>query len=238
MTWTSIDGHRDQKLPSVQRLTLRRGCTKRGSSAFFVWHLFNWQSWGTIWSCPLLPKCIFRYITFGTLISTSRPSPTWRAPWWDCALLHDVGFQKKRLQLWLWLLPMWFGSNIWFSPRFFFKDNIFMEQNFLIWSWPRVFWVGPVGKGPRVKLSGMFQSGARRGFLLGEPRSPKRAETDPWYHSKLGGLMVTFFFRRPPEKDGFLLGQWLNFILFGITYLVGKISRSNFFFQGPLAKWV
>ena len=26
--------------------------------------------------------------------------------------------------------------------------------------------------------------------------------------------------------------------LFGITYLVGKISRSNCFFQGPLAKWV
>ncbi len=26
--------------------------------------------------------------------------------------------------------------------------------------------------------------------------------------------------------------------LFGITYLVGKISRSNFFFQGPLAEWV
>ncbi len=26
--------------------------------------------------------------------------------------------------------------------------------------------------------------------------------------------------------------------LFGITYLGGKISRSNLFFQGPLAKWV
>ena len=35
-----------------------------------------------------------------------------------------------------------------------------------------------------------------------------------------------------------LLGQWLNFKLFGITYVVGKISRSNLFFQGPLAKWV
>ena len=34
-----------------------------------------------------------------------------------------------------------------------------------------------------------------------------------------------------------LLSQWLNFKLFGITYLVGKISRSNFFFQGPLAEW-
>ena len=32
------------------------------------------------------------------------------------------------------------------------------------------------------------------------------------------------------------LSQWLNFKLFGITYLVGKISPSNFFFQGPLAK--
>ena len=34
-----------------------------------------------------------------------------------------------------------------------------------------------------------------------------------------------------------LLGQWLNFKLFGITYLVGKI-KFKLFFQGPLAKWV
>ena len=31
----------------------------------------------------------------------------------------------------------------------------------------------------------------------------------------------------------FLLGQWLNFKLLWIPYLVGKISRSSFFFQGP-----
>ena len=35
----------------------------------------------------------------------------------------------------------------------------------------------------------------------------------------------------------FSLSQWPNFDFFGITYLVGKISRSNFFFQGPLAEW-
>ncbi len=29
-----------------------------------------------------------------------------------------------------------------------------------------------------------------------------------------------------------------GFELLGIPYLVGKISRSNFLFQGPLAKWV
>ncbi len=39
------------------------------------------------------------------------------------------------------------------------------------------------------------------------------------------------------DEDDDLLGQWLNLKLFGITYLVGKISRSNFFFQGPLAEW-
>ena len=33
-----------------------------------------------------------------------------------------------------------------------------------------------------------------------------------------------------------LLGQWLNFKLFGITYLVRKI-KFKLFFQGPLAKW-
>ena len=33
-----------------------------------------------------------------------------------------------------------------------------------------------------------------------------------------------------------LLGQWLNFQLLGITYLVGKI-KFKLLFQGPLAKW-
>ena len=33
----------------------------------------------------------------------------------------------------------------------------------------------------------------------------------------------------------FLLGQWLNFKLFGITYFVGKI-KFKLFFQGPLAE--
>ncbi len=34
----------------------------------------------------------------------------------------------------------------------------------------------------------------------------------------------------PHYEHFILLGQWLNFKLFGITYLVGKISRSNSFF--------
>ena len=33
------------------------------------------------------------------------------------------------------------------------------------------------------------------------------------------------------------VGQWLNFKLFGITYLVGKISRSHFYFRLPFANW-
>ena len=37
------------------------------------------------------------------------------------------------------------------------------------------------------------------------------------------------------EEIGFLLGQWLNFKLFGITYLVGKM-KFKLLFQGPLAK--
>ena len=38
-------------------------------------------------------------------------------------------------------------------------------------------------------------------------------------------------------KVFFLLSQWLTKLeLLGIPYLVGKISRSKFFFQGPLAK--
>ena len=38
-------------------------------------------------------------------------------------------------------------------------------------------------------------------------------------------------FPKPVHFD-VLLGQWLNFKLFGITYLVGKIRRSNLFFSG------
>ena len=35
------------------------------------------------------------------------------------------------------------------------------------------------------------------------------------------------------EMVHYLLGQWLNFKLFGITYLVEKIKFKPFFFQGP-----
>ena len=38
------------------------------------------------------------------------------------------------------------------------------------------------------------------------------------------------------HRIAFLLGQWLNFKLFGITYLVGKI-KFKILFQGQLAKW-
>ncbi len=49
-------------------------------------------------------------------------------------------------------------------------------------------------------------------------------------------LKLTF---SPLKMD--LLSQWLTgFKLLGIPYLVGKISRSNFFFQGPgrLSEWM
>ena len=47
-----------------------------------------------------------------------------------------------------------------------------------------------------------------------------------------------------PNRTGFegvnrknnLLGQWLNFKFFGITYSVGK-TKFKLLFQGPLAKW-
>ena len=38
-----------------------------------------------------------------------------------------------------------------------------------------------------------------------------------------------------PGSTLYLLGQWLNFKLLGITYLVGKI-KFKLLFQGPLAK--
>ena len=49
--------------------------------------------------------------------------------------------------------------------------------------------------------------------------------TFPWQHSwpQVEVVEASYFT---------LLGQWPNFKLFGITYLVGKISRSNLFFSG------
>ena len=57
-------------------------------------------------------------------------------------------------------------------------------------------------------------------------------QTVPWWI-----LSREFFRTKKPKVWLFLLGQWLNGLNFlGITYLVGKISRSNFFFQGSLAE--
>ena len=45
-------------------------------------------------------------------------------------------------------------------------------------------------------------------------------------------MFVFLFVKIDDQQLGIgLLGQWLNFKLFGITYLVGKISRSNFYFR-------
>ena len=58
----------------------------------------------------------------------------------------------------------------------------------------------------------------------------------------MGSVFFFIFFSledqiRPVAQKLFriLLGQWLNFKLFGITYLVGKI-KFTLFFQGPLAE--
>ena len=52
-------------------------------------------------------------------------------------------------------------------------------------------------------------------------------------HVFLISLCLTWAARNFDLSNSFSLSQWPNFKLFGITYLVGKISRSNFFFQGP-----
>ena len=54
-------------------------------------------------------------------------------------------------------------------------------------------------------------------------------------HNFLGQFWGIFLLLLVPCL-GCLLGQWLNFKLFGITYLVGKI-KFKLLFQGPLAKW-
>ena len=47
---------------------------------------------------------------------------------------------------------------------------------------------------------------------------------------------ISFFLRTSSWNDLTLLGQWLNFKLFGITYLVGKI-QFKLFFSGSIG-WV
>ena len=56
------------------------------------------------------------------------------------------------------------------------------------------------------------------------------SSSDPFHPQRLGWSPTTF-----PKGSLNLLGQWLNFKLFGITYLVGKI-KFKLFFQGPLAE--
>ena len=63
---------------------------------------------------------------------------------------------------------------------------------------------------------------------------PNRIEIWSW-RQKLGRFcLFETFPNANPENN--LLGPWLNFKLFGITYLVGKV-KFKLLFQGPLAKW-
>ena len=59
------------------------------------------------------------------------------------------------------------------------------------------------------------QMGSRDDVPWGEAFPTKRNISSPW------------------EKGHYLLGQWLNFKLFGITYLVGKI-KFKLFFSGSI----
>ena len=63
---------------------------------------------------------------------------------------------------------------------------------------------------------------------------PNRIENDLIVEKKLGRFcLFETFPNANPENN--LLGPWLNFKLFGITYLVGKV-KFKLLFQGPLAK--
>ncbi len=59
-----------------------------------------------------------------------------------------------------------------------------------------------------------------------------------WWFSIMNDVRHDFL-QKPPRIIIYIysLSQWLNFKLFGITYLVGKI-KFKLFFQGPLAEWV
>ena len=68
---------------------------------------------------------------------------------------------------------------------------------------------------------------------IGSVVFPPEGKDYKWYISGIYCRGIICYL--PPSKGTRnLLGQWLNFKLLGDDeYLVGKISRSNFFFQGP-----
>ena len=59
------------------------------------------------------------------------------------------------------------------------------------------------------------------GWAIFPTKCSKNLETNQWHNNVPQ--------RRGLNNDSFLLGQWLNFKLFGITYLVGKIKFKLFF---------
>ena len=137
------------------------------------------------------------------------------------------------------------------------KFNIAPEK----WWLEDYFWNGPFFRG-YVKLRGVphgyRQNGSfsRFGTQLTQKGGDRQRKTRPPY---LRFEMRCEPFRRPKQNNGVLLlklwrwntpidprekiivnynllGQWLNFKLFGVTYLVGKI-KFKLFFSGSIG-WV
>ena len=100
---------------------------------------------------------------------------------------------------------------------------------FLGQSWFNLWWELPCLKEPSFLRSSRGGSNQRTPIRCAGIRSPQKSPTN-WYPKMTQNL-------RKPGHRFFLLGQWLNFKLLGIPYLVGKI-KFKLFFQGPLAKWV
>ena len=76
-------------------------------------------------------------------------------------------------------------------------------------------------------------SGYIRAYL--SPDSREEIQKSPWDAQKVykWHFSCQLGDKKCHRSHLFLLGQWLNFKLFGITFLVGKISRSNFCIQAP-----
>ena len=97
---------------------------KKGVHPCFLFGIYSTGKYGELFgAAPYFLSASSDKIRNPDLNLATMHLQRWRAPWWDCALLNDVGFQKKRLQLWLWLLPMWFHFS-WF-PNLMFSTFCF-----------------------------------------------------------------------------------------------------------------
>ena len=137
---------------------------------------------------------------------------------------EDRPFNPKKMMNHL-PLEFWTVNSLW---GFFFGKFIYVPWNCLwlpFWlekSIPFFFWEWLCEVYILTEITPGSSDGSLLAKTLTRPELWGRFFHLPWW--VLNGIKKC------------LLGQWLNFKLFGMTYFVGK-TKFQLLFQGPLAKW-